>query len=104
MRAICEIKDIHGTVSTKNFEMVEQGDGAWEKTFVAEGETLTVSFVIDQFKTNPVVIRVVDPPEIQSAKLCIQPPNYAAQSREKIEMKWAVLFIGKLVLLWRKLL
>ena len=88
VRAICEIKDIHGTVSTKNFEMVEQGDGAWEKTFVAEGETLTVSFVIDQFKTNPVVIRVVDPPEIQSAKLFIQPPNYAAQSREKIEMKW----------------
>jgi len=88
VQAICEIKDKHGSVLIKSFEMVEQSDGAWEKTFVAEGETLSVSFVTDQFKTSPNLIHVVEPPEIQNAKLSINPPNYAAQFREKTEIKW----------------
>jgi hypothetical protein len=57
VQAVCEIKDKHGAVLIKNFEMVEQSDGAWEKTFVAEGETLSVSFVTDQFKTSPTIIQ-----------------------------------------------
>ena len=88
VHAICEVVEKNGNTSIHKLEMAEQSDGSWEKTFVAEGETLNVSFVIDEFRTNSNVIHVVEPPDILGAKLSITPPQYAANKREKIEIKW----------------
>ena len=86
--ARCETIEANGEVTTKTLELVAQSDGSWEKPIIAEGNSMSFVFFTDDTKTSPVNVVVVEPLNIQSAQLIIQPPTYAAKNREKVDMKW----------------
>ncbi len=86
--AVCEIRDARGALTTRTFELVAQSDGSWERPMPAEGESVTISFVVDGAETSPVTIQVIDPPAIVAAELVVAPPPYAAALREQVQMRW----------------
>lgn len=57
-----------------------QPDGSFERLVETDGDELEVSFSTEDMETLPVRVRLVTPPSVESSRLRVEPPAYAAGS------------------------
>ncbi|MGA1223107.1 MAG: hypothetical protein ACO31E_00910 [Phycisphaerales bacterium] len=59
--------------------LARQPSGEFERFVDADGERLEVRFLTSDAATEPVTVRLVDPPAVASAAVTVTPPAYAAE-------------------------
>ena len=74
------------SVPSRNVVLTPQADGDFERLIDLEGDVLQVVFVTHDYESEPIRIRLVDPPSIDSAMLTITPPEYAVSVVEGIRI------------------
>lgn len=86
--AVCTITEAHGKTTDKEFDLMRQTDGSFERPTIAEGESMAVKFLSRDAITPPITLQVVTAPAIVSGTINIQPPTYAAPNIEAVHGVW----------------
>jgi len=79
-------RDPDGTTRTQSTMLARQAGSRFERIIIPEGDEITVSFSTFDFETDPIGIRIVQPPEITSSSLVVTPPVYASRVMDPIEL------------------
>ena len=72
--------------TSRNVVLTPQADGDFERLVDLEGDVLQMVFMTHDYESEPIRIRLVDPPSIDSAMLTVTPPEYAASVVEGVRI------------------
>ena len=85
-RISARIDSMDDSTPTRNVVLTPQGDGDFERLVDLEGDVLQIVFMTHDHESEPIRIRLVDPPSIESTMLTIVPPQYAASVVEGVRI------------------
>lgn len=80
------LRDDDRIVRERSVVLASQSGGVFEQLVETDGDSIEVVFRTFDTETDPILIQVIDPPEIRSATLVVDPPAYALDAMETIEL------------------
>ena len=85
-RITARFESIDGSVPTRTVVLTPQGDGEFERMVELDGDLIRIVFMTHDHESEPVMVRLVDPPSIKSTSLTVTPPEYAASVIESVDL------------------
>ena len=76
-RITVRIDSVDDSNPSRKVVLTPQGDGDFERLVDLDGDVLQAVFMTHDHESEPIRIRLVDPPSIESTMLTIIPPDYA---------------------------